>query len=118
MAGGAIGSGLRFALGLALPQGAGRFPVTTLIINIVGSFVLGAVSALATRTTSLHRDLIVFLGAGLCGGFTTFSTLSVEMFSLWELDRTWMMLAYALASLIGGFLAAVLGVTVVTSLTR
>jgi len=118
MAGGAIGSGLRFALGLALPQAAGRFPFTTLAINIVGSFVLGVVSALAARTTTLNRELTVFLGAGLCGGFTTFSTLSVEMFSLWELDRTWMMLAYALASLIGGFLAAVLGVTVVTSLTR
>lgn len=118
MAGGALGSGLRFALGLALPQTAGRFPFATLAINIIGSFVLGVVSALATRTTMLNRDLTVFLGAGLCGGFTTFSTLSVEMYSLWELDRTWMMLAYASTSLIGGFLAAVLGVTVVSSLTR
>lgn len=118
MAGGAIGSGLRFVLGLAMPTSAGRFPFTTLAINIVGSFVLGVVSALAARTSVLNRELTLFLGAGLCGGFTTFSTFSVEMLSLWELDRTWPMVAYAAASLLGGFIAALLGITVVSSLTR
>lgn len=118
MAGGAIGSGLRFVVGLAMPMSAGRFPFTTLAINVVGSFVLGVVSAMATRTTVLNRELTLFLGAGLCGGFTTFSTFSVEMISMWELDRTWPMLAYALASLVGGFLAALLGISVVSSFTR
>jgi CrcB protein len=118
MAGGAIGSGLRFVVGLVMPVSAGRFPFTTLAINVVGSFVLGVVSAMAARTSLLNRELTLFLGAGLCGGFTTFSTFSVEMLSLWELDRTWPMLAYAVASLVGGFLAALLGITVVSSLTR
>lgn len=118
MAGGAIGSGLRFVVGLVMPVSAGRFPFTTLAINVVGSFVLGVVSAMATRTSVLNRELTLFLGAGLCGGFTTFSTFSVEMISMWELDRTWPMVAYALASLVGGFLAALLGISVVTSLTR
>ncbi|MBS1560000.1 MAG: fluoride efflux transporter CrcB [Bacteroidetes bacterium] len=118
MAGGAIGSGLRFMVGLAVPMSAGRFPITTLAINVVGSFVLGVVSAMAARTTVLNRELTLFLGAGLCGGFTTFSTFSVELISMWELDRVWPMLAYALASLVGGFLAALLGISVVSSLTR
>lgn len=118
MAGGAIGSGLRFVVGLVMPVSAGRFPFTTLAINMVGSFVLGVVSALATRTSVLNRELTLFLGAGLCGGFTTFSTFSVELMSMWELDRTWPMAAYALASLVGGFLAALLGISVVSSLTR
>ncbi len=118
MAGGAIGSGLRFVVGLVMPVSAGRFPFTTLAINVVGSFVLGVVSAMATRTSVLNRELTLFLGAGLCGGFTTFSTFSVEMISMWELDRTWPMVAYALASLVGGFLAALLGISVVSSLTR
>lgn len=118
MAGGALGSGLRFALGLAFPQTPGRFPLTTLLINLTGSFLLGLVNALAVRTTMLNRELTVFLGAGLCGGFTTFSTFSAEMLSLWELDRTWMLLAYAATSLLGGLAAAALGVAVGTSFTR
>jgi len=118
MTGGALGSGLRFAAGLILPQTPGTIPITTLLINIGGSFILGVLSALAARTNLLSHELTLLLGTGLCGGFTTYSTYSMELYTLWELDQMWMLLAYALVSLVGGVLASYWGVSIVTSYSR
>jgi CrcB protein len=83
--GGALGSVVRFLLGMAVQQRAGTtFPVGTLVINVTGSLVLGFVLRLALSTPSISPTLRLFLTTGFCGGYTTFSTFSYETFALIE----------------------------------
>lgn len=76
--GGALGGTARYAVAQALPRVGTEFPWATLVVNLVGAAVLGFVLvALADRPPPADRWR-AFLGTGVCGGFTTFSTLSVE----------------------------------------
>lgn len=76
--GGALGAAARYSAGLlALRLFGTGFPVGTLLINILGSFLLGWLSA-----AGLERRLALTLGAGVLGGFTTFSAFSVEAVGL------------------------------------
>lgn len=68
--GAGAGSAIRFGLGHLLD---GRWPTGTLVVNIVGSFLLGVFSGQA-----LSGDLLALLGTGFCGGLTTFSALMVQ----------------------------------------
>ncbi|MBL8642742.1 MAG: fluoride efflux transporter CrcB [Rhodospirillaceae bacterium] len=76
--GGAAGSVARYGVGqwsaMALGEG---FPWGTLIVNVVGSFIIGVVTA-----TSSASDLRLLLAVGFCGGFTTFSAFSIQTLSL------------------------------------
>ena len=72
--GGFAGSVCRYLMGL-LPLGRNwAFPIRTLAINLIGSFVIGAVTALALKRSDPDPRLVLFLKAGVCGGFTTFSS--------------------------------------------
>lgn len=117
--GGAIGSVARFAIGEALAQSyadATRvFPWSTLGINVAGSFVLGAVVALAPNPLSAPRLL---LGVGLCGGFTTYSTFSVETLALLERGAPARAALYVAASLALGLGAAAVGLQLGRTLAR
>lgn len=78
-AGGALGAVARYAAILAWPTPAGAFPWTILAVNAVGCAVLGVVMVLATEAvTPPHPLLRPFLGTGVCGGFTTFSTYALD----------------------------------------
>ncbi|UJH70537.1 CrcB family protein [Ornithinimicrobium sp. INDO-MA30-4] len=77
-AGGAIGAVLRWSVELLYPSGAGTFPLATLLTNVVGCFVLGIVAELATRDKVTANGKL-FVGTGLLGGFTTFSTYAVQV---------------------------------------
>jgi fluoride exporter len=81
--GSAIGGGLRYWLSNAvykyLPV---TFPYGTLAVNILGSFVLGLIVFVFDEKELLNGQLKIFLTIGLCGGFTTFSTFSLETFNL------------------------------------
>ncbi len=81
-AGGAVGSALRYVTDRWVQSHhALRFPLGTLAVNLVGCFVLGAVSgAVADGGWSDHVQALV--GTGFCGGLTTFSTFSVEAVDL------------------------------------
>jgi CrcB protein len=81
--GGALGTGLRLAIDTALPHSGGGFPYGTLIINVVGALVLGA---LVGRWWGVSRPdwLKAGLGAGLLGSFTTFSAIAVATITLME----------------------------------
>ena len=82
-AGGALGAMGRYGLGL-IPLG-GELPLMTLLINFLGSVAIGAIvetSELAAG--ALSREAVLFLKVGLCGGFTTFSTFSLETLGLIE----------------------------------
>lgn len=75
--GGAIGAILRYGVGLWLAHD--RFPFSTLFVNVVGSFVLGIVVFVGAG-----EDVVLLLGVGACGAFTTYSSFSVETVQLWE----------------------------------
>ncbi|MEV5969865.1 fluoride efflux transporter CrcB [Streptomyces sp. NPDC051921] len=77
--GGALGATARYAATLAWPTPAGAFPWTILTVNATGCAVLGVLMVLATETvTPPHPLLRPFLGTGVCGGFTTFSTYALD----------------------------------------
>ncbi len=77
--GGAIGSVARLLLGVAVQQRVGpTFPVGTLLINISGSLILGFLVPVALQSPAVTPALRALLTTGLCGGYTTFSTFSLE----------------------------------------
>jgi CrcB protein len=106
--GAVLGANARYWLGLWLAQQVNtRFPLPTFLINVSGSFLLGL---LAGYTQSRpNPSLALFFGVGFCGSFTTFSTFSVEILTLWRNGDGWLALAYIVASLLFGFLGAWLG---------
>jgi CrcB protein len=83
--GSAVGGVIRFLLGTFLQQRTGSlFPVGTLAINISGSLVLGFLVRYTLATPAIGPEVRALLTAGLCGGYTTFSTFSYETVALIE----------------------------------
>lgn len=84
-AGGALGSGLRYLSFVVLGQWLGTgFPWGTLFVNIVGSFVMGILAELGALAWQPSQDVKLFLMTGVLGGFTTFSTFSLDVALLVE----------------------------------
>jgi CrcB protein len=83
--GGAVGSVARYLVGIGSGKMFGLgFPWGTLIINIAGSFLIGAFAEAFALRWNLPQAARVFLSVGFCGGFTTFSTFSLESFLMME----------------------------------
>ena len=80
--GGAAGAILRYLLGM-LPL-SGDFPLATFLTNLLGAIAIGLVIGVSERFPQLPRELVLFLKTGFCGGFTTFSTFSLETLTLLE----------------------------------
>ena len=98
-AGGAIGSAARYGTALAIPPGSGAYPVATFLVNMVGAVILGAVAALPTGWLPAHELTRPAIGTGFCGGLTTFSTMSLEIYQRWAGDLP-VAMAYAAASVV------------------
>lgn len=102
--GGALGSNARYWLGrwFKAQPWAADFYWGTLVINLSGSLLLGLIAA-------LFRDRsgpgFLLFGTGFCGGYTTFSTFSLEVNEMMQKGRIDLAAVYMLASVIGGFLA-------------
>ena len=87
--GGAAGSVMRYALSVTVQSRVGAgFPVATLIINVVGSFLLGALMAYFSEEATTPPEVQLLLTTGFCRGFTTFSTFSWEAFRLSAMAST------------------------------
>ena len=84
------------------------FPFGTLIVNIVGSFLIGIIIAAALEG-DLNKSMRLLLATGFCGGFTTFSSFSYEFFSLLQHEQTGYAFLYAIASFILGLAFVWLG---------
>lgn len=80
--GGALGSVARYLLGTWIPSG--RLPWGTILINIVGSMIIGWLVARLTPITEQNFRMYSFAVVGICGGFTTFSTFSWQNFELMQ----------------------------------
>jgi fluoride exporter len=105
--GGILGTGLRLAINqLVAPDSA--FPWATLLINVVGSLVLGLLVARVWPTAP--GWLRAGLGTGLLGSFTTFSAVIVSLLTLTASGMTLLAVVYLIASLVLGLAAALLGV--------
>ena len=98
--GGALGSMLRY--GTALLIGPKNFPLTTLLINIIGSFIIGVVIAYSMRNEAFTVNWKLFLATGICGGFTTFSAFSLENLQLLQSGKFGIFGLYILASVLFG----------------
>jgi len=107
--GGAVGSLTRYELGLLWSQPADRMPWTTLLINLLGAFLLGMLVVAVTELWRPHRLVRPLLGTGLLGGFTTFSTFALQL----RLLPGPLALGYLLLSVLGGLLAAAAGMALV-----
>lgn len=100
-AGGAIGSVLRHFAGKgALALFGPSFPVGTLLVNVLGSFVMGVLVALFAHTLNPSQEARAFLTVGLLGGFTTFSSFSLDVVTLYERGETLSAMFYVALSVI------------------
>lgn len=104
--GGALGSAARYGVGLAWPTPSGHFPWATLSINVTGSALLGALIGVISLRIASHRLVRPFLGTGVLGGFTTFSTYAVETRALLDTGRPLLAGGYVLGTLVGALAAA------------
>ena len=83
--GGFIGSVLRYLVSrLTAGVDFASLPLGTLTVNVLGCFVLGLLTGLFERTGNLSPEFRLLLTTGLCGGFTTFSTFSLDTFNLYH----------------------------------
>ncbi len=100
-AGGAVGAGFRHLLGVVMLRWLGSgFPWGTYAANILGALLMGSFIALMLRFEIRDPHLRAFLTTGLLGGFTTFSTFSLEVVLLFERNEHLLALFYALSSVL------------------
>ncbi len=106
--GGFVGAVLRYIATLVPIKNSSPFPFTTLAINIVGSLCIGLIALWMSKNANVDSRLILFLKVGICGGFTTFSTFSLETGELIKSGHTWLAVLYVALSVLFGVLAALL----------
>ncbi len=107
-AGGAIGASIRFGVSLMLSP-AGRFPLATLSVNVIGCFIAGVLGTWVMARASVSPQIQLFLITGILGGFTTFSAFSLETLGLAESGQWAWAIVNVLANMIGALLAVASG---------
>ncbi|MBC7887398.1 MAG: fluoride efflux transporter CrcB [Ferruginibacter sp.] len=113
--GGAMGSMLRYGTGLLV--GSKPFPLTTLLINVSGSLIIGLVMAYSLKNQAFAANWKLFLATGICGGFTTFSAFSLENLQLVDNGKFGMFAVYIAASVLLGLIAVWMGFKLISLVT-
>jgi CrcB protein len=115
--GGAMGALARYGVGEAMPHRAGAFPWATFLINVSGCLLIGVLLVMITEVRTVHPLSRPFLGTGVLGGFTTFSTFAIDTERLLG-DHPLTAIAYFFGTVAAALLAVQTGVMVTRSLTR
>jgi CrcB protein len=116
MVGGALGSGARYLTGrAALSLFGADFPYGTLAVNLVGGLLMGALVGALARIAGTGEAWRLFVGVGVLGGFTTFSSFSLDVVTMIERGAFGAALSYALVSVIGSVLALFAGLMMTRS---
>ena len=103
--GGAVGAISRYLLGLVIPKLDSGFPLATFAVNLLGCLLIGLIVGILGKHGNLEPRLVLFLQTGICGGFTTFSTFSLETLTLIEEGRYTVAVLYIILSITLGLLA-------------
>jgi CrcB protein len=114
--GGAIGASFRYLTNVGAMRWIGPgFPYGTVIVNVVGSFLMGVIVVVLSRKGG--TAYAPFLMTGILGGFTTFSAFSLDTLTLWERGQHGLAIAYVGASVVLSLAAIVAGLAVAKALT-
>lgn len=106
--GGFLGAVLRYLISLVPMKNPESFPLHTFIINIAGAFAIGCIAFAVSKNINIDTKLLLFLKVGICGGFTTFSTFSLETVELIKNGSVITAVFYVAASILAGVLAVML----------
>ena len=117
-AGGVAGALGRYALAGAWPHQPGQFPWATFVTNVAGCFLIGILMVLITEVWAAHRLLRPFLGVGVLGGFTTFSTYTGDVQQMVAAGAARAALLYLAGTLIAALAAVYAGLTLTRLTTR
>lgn len=110
LAGGAAGSLARYLASTAImSRFTGRFPLGTVLVNVTGCFLIGAMMTALTERLPGNPNLRLLLVVGFLGGYTTFSSFEWETFSLTRGGSPWLGLFNVVVSVVLGYLAVWLG---------
>jgi CrcB protein len=112
-AGGFLGAIARAELTQALPHNSDQWPWATFIVNIAGAFLLGYFTTRLQERLALSAYRRPFLGTGICGGLTTFSTMQLELLNMLDDGHYALAGTYAAASIGFGFMAVALATNLV-----
>jgi CrcB protein len=107
--GGALGALARWGVATALPHSPGGWPWATLLVNLTGCLLLGALIAALTARSPEPLWVRPLLAVGVLGGYTTYSAFAVEAVGLVEAGAPGLAAGYVLVSVIGGVLAVAAG---------
>ena len=107
--GGIIGAEARYGMSVWLPHRVGQWPVATWLVNTSGCFLIGVLMVVITELTSPHRLVRPFLGVGILGGYTTFSTAMVHVQQLALAGRGGLALGYLAVTVLAALAATFLG---------
>jgi CrcB protein len=119
--GGVLGTALRYTAEDLLPHDGSRWPWATFTVNLVGAFVLGALLeglARAGDDSGWRRRARLLAGTGFCGALTTYSTFAYEISLLGKGSHVVTAVGYGLGSVVGGVIAAWLGIVVAAGIRR
>ncbi len=115
-AGGFIGSVCRYLIGMIPLKEQFSFPIKTLIINVLGAFIIGIIAASAIKMNSPNPRFILFFKVGICGGFTTFSSFALETGDLINDGKVNIAFIYVLCSVVIGLIAVFAGEEIIRRL--
>jgi fluoride exporter len=117
-AGGVLGALARDGVATAWPHPASGFAWSTFVINVTGCFLIGILMVIVTEVLPHRRLVRPFLGVGVLGGYTTFSTYIVDIHKAASAGAPWVALAYLASTLVAAVLAVWAGSAVTSPLAR